>query len=264
MAAANSPVNARSGRTDGSRSGNASVAPAPVASASDQAAGHGRGQDDGHRLRRRDGPVAVAADDHEDRLAERPPRGPARSPMASNRIPGCRVELRGDDRDHPGDGQRERDDPRPVERLATRAPRCDRDDHRIGVEAEQRERDRDQVERDEHREVEREPDAAAAAPRLTRALRSRLARRVQPLGAARDAARRRTRWRRAGRSPPRQATKESGLHARVVGEPGQRAEHPEQGRGERGRWRSRRWADRSAGIGRMVGRDAGQPVPARG
>ena len=83
----------------------------------DQAAADGRGQHHGHRLVGRDLPVAGPADHHEHGLAQRrPERQP--EPDGIEPDPGRRVELRGDDGDHPGHRQPEGDHPRPVERLA--------------------------------------------------------------------------------------------------------------------------------------------------
>ena len=121
------------------------------------AADHGRGEDDGHRLRGGHGPVAGPADHDEGGLAERCRKGEA-EPDRVDPDPGGRIELGRDDRDHPADRQDEGDRPRPVERLAPERDVDARDDDRVGVEAEQREGHRHEVERDEHREIQREPE----------------------------------------------------------------------------------------------------------
>ncbi len=78
------------------------------------------------------------------------------NPSASNRIPSRRVELGSHDRDHPADGKDQGDDPEAIHRFAPQADVGDRHQDRVGVEAEQGERDGDPVEGDEHADVERE------------------------------------------------------------------------------------------------------------
>ena len=225
IAAANSPVNASSGRIDGSRSGYVSAVPAPGHKRDRDAADHGRGEDDGHRLRGGHRPVAGPADDDEGGLAERRRQGEP-EPDGVDADPGRRIELGGHDRDHPADRQDEGDGPRPVQGLAPERDVDARHDDRVGVEAEQREGHGHEVERDEHREVEREPEQGRHQQR-----QPGLAIEVGETGPSLRAARDPPGDEGAGCQQPDPAApghERQRLHPGVVGEPGQRPEHAEQ------------------------------------
>ena len=187
-----------------------------------------RGQDHGHRLGGRDLLVAGLADDHEDGLAERRAQGQP-EPDRIEPDPRRRIEFRGDHRDHARDRESEGDDPRPIERLAPERDVDDRHDDRVGVEAEQGEGDGHQVERDEHREVEGEAhecrDCQAEPGAAVEVAEPGQAHVPAPDPPGDEDGR-------AGQSDqPAPHDERQRLHPGVIGEPRQRTERPEQGRG---------------------------------
>ena len=105
MAAAKTPVNSSSGRIDGERTGSTSDVGVAHEQRDDGRADDGDAQHHGHRLLRGDRRVAVAADDHEDGLAQRGAERQA-EPERVEPDAGRRVELRGDDGHHAGERQR--------------------------------------------------------------------------------------------------------------------------------------------------------------